>query len=154
MDYLLTPDISATFEIDPQECMLRMHLEVSDGDAKAQTILDDYLETTKDQRPRLTIGFFSPQILTALGNRLAGLPKDDAVRMDAYAENHRRICQWGIRGWNLHGEFKTVVEKQAGQDVTLAAPEVVEILERHDWLLPVSNEIGKLNKLSDGQKKS
>lgn len=162
----LLPDLSATIEVDPVECVLENEVPTEDGAAKEAAVakLEAY-RAEADKCFKFVVGYIPPSKMTALRFNISRYAKE-ATKLEKNGEDgsttfgerltdvHREACKFGIKGWTIAGTpFPTEKVQQGGREVTVAAQSLIDQLELRGWLFALGGAVLEYNTLSDQKKR-
>lgn len=132
-DYLLVPDLAATTKIDPERSRIEMFCSAEE--------LAEY-DANVGEKPSIEIGYIPASKLTEIS--AMEIPEDKSKQILAMAEQQRELVRYGVRSWNLRGEFAI----ENGR----CADSVIDVIERRHWLVPLAVEVSRYNSLSEEKK--
>jgi hypothetical protein len=175
----LLPDLSATVEVDPVECLLESEVpgEEPRAGATAEEALAHANRRTEalgkleayraeaDKCFKFLVGYIPPSKMTAIRFSISKYAKE-ATKLESKGEDgnnqfgerlvdvHREACRFGIKGWTI-GDAVFPVEKvqQGGREISVAAQSLIDQLELRGWLFALGGFVLEYNTLSDQKKR-
>lgn len=173
MDRLLVSDLSATTEIDPELGRLEFDLELYSSYSKREDVAEKIADLQKrieeykaseDPKPVFTIGYIPPAKHTEIKAHfvtVSGIDGYEPIKVES-AELQRKVCAWGLRGWNIHQEkdgkvipfdMKFKADKCRSRDYQIVDDSCIDVVEHNGWLESTARKILEYNRLSEEHKK-